>query len=116
MSCRIIQIDPHAIEPDGLKEPAGLLRDGGVVVFPTETVYGLGANALDQQAVQRIFEIKRRPASDPLIVHIPDTRRLEAIAREIPPIAFELAAAFWPGPLTMVLKKNADIPADVTAG
>ncbi len=99
-----------------LQKAALVLRQGGTVVFPTETVYGLGANALDAQAVSRIFEIKGRPHFNPLIVHIPRLDALSSVAAEIPTEAFRLAKAFWPGPLTLVLPKRDCIPDIVTAG
>jgi L-threonylcarbamoyladenylate synthase len=92
-----------------------LLR-GELVVFPTETVYGLGANALDEAAVHRIFVAKGRPASDPLIVHIAASEQLDSVADDIPPLARALAHAFWPGPLTLVLKRRPAVPANVSAG
>ncbi len=93
-----------------------LLREGGTVVFPTETVYGIGAHALDADAVARVFEIKRRPRFNPLIVHLPSFEMLETVARDIPSQARLLAGAFWPGPLTLVLPKHPDIPDIVSAG
>jgi L-threonylcarbamoyladenylate synthase len=101
---------------ENLDRAAALLRSGGVVAFPTETVYGLGANAFDARAVARIFEIKGRPAFDPLIVHVSDETMLERVAQEIPATARTLIRAFWPGPLTLVLNKRAEVPDLVTAG
>lgn len=102
--------------PDTIDRAAALLRDGAVVAFPTETVYGLGANAFDPRAVARIFEIKARPAFDPLIVHVADTAMLERVAADVPSGARRLIEAFWPGPLTIVLRKRADVPDLVSAG
>ena len=93
-----------------------MLLGGGLVAFPTETVYGLGANALDAAAVQRIFVAKGRPASDPLIVHIAALDQLDSVAEDVPALAHTLAQAFWPGPLTLVLKRRPAIPATVSAG
>jgi L-threonylcarbamoyladenylate synthase len=93
-----------------------MLRDGGVVAFPTETVYGLGADAFNAVAVARIFEIKRRPEFDPLIVHVLDETMLRRVAADVSPGALELAAQFWPGPLTLVLPKRSELPDIVTAG
>jgi L-threonylcarbamoyladenylate synthase len=101
--------------PEHLARAATLLREGGVVAFPTETVYGLGANALDESAVARIFEIKRRPAFDPLIVHVLDETMLNRVAAAIPRAARVLAELFWPGPLTLVLQKRPEIPDLATA-
>lgn len=95
---------------------AARLRSGGVVAFPTETVYGLGAVAFDARAVARIFEVKRRPSFDPLIVHVADRSMLEAVAGDLPAAAAQLIERFWPGPLTLVLAKRAAVPALVTAG
>jgi len=102
--------------PEHLERAAALLRSGGVVAFPTETVYGLGADAFDPVAVARIFEIKRRPRFDPLIVHVADEAMLAEVARDISPLARRLIATFWPGPLTLVLRKQARVPDIVTAG
>ncbi len=93
-----------------------MLRGGGVVAFPTETVYGLGAVALDAAAVARIFEIKRRPRFDPLIVHVLDRRMLALVVSRVSALAETLIEQFWPGPLTLVLPKGAPVPGLVTAG
>lgn len=95
---------------------ARLLRRGGVVAVPTETVYGLGADALNVEAVRRVFAIKRRPADHPLIVHLSDATQLNAWAREVPEAARRLAARFWPGPLTLILPRQPQVPDAVTGG
>ncbi|WP_306478062.1 L-threonylcarbamoyladenylate synthase [Methyloversatilis sp.] len=92
------------------------LRAGELVAFPTETVYGLGADALNPDAVRRIFSAKGRPADHPLIVHLPETALMVDWARDIPREAIALANAFWPGPLTLILKRDADVPDEVTGG
>lgn len=97
-------------------EAARRLAAGEVVAFPTETVYGLGADAANPRAVARIFELKGRPAGHPLIVHIAAPDAIEYWAREVPPAARALAARFWPGPLTMILGKSAAVPGEVTGG
>ncbi|HTZ54260.1 MAG TPA: L-threonylcarbamoyladenylate synthase [Candidatus Acidoferrum sp.] len=102
--------------PENLDRAAALLRDGAVVAFPTETVYGLGANAFDARAVARIFEIKARPAFDPLIVHVADQTMIERVAAGLPPKARVLIERFWPGPLTVVARKRREVPDLVTAG
>lgn len=102
--------------PEAIAHAAELLRAGKLVAFPTETVYGLGANALDEEAVRRIFTAKGRPTADPLIVHLAHSDQLEQVARQIPPLAAQLAAAFWPGPLTLILPKQPVIPDLVTSG
>jgi L-threonylcarbamoyladenylate synthase len=95
---------------------AELIRSGGLVAFPTETVYGLGANALDARAVERIFAAKRRPHTSPLIVHVDTIEMARSLAREWPAAADALAARFWPGPLTLIVPKRPHVPDIVTAG
>jgi L-threonylcarbamoyladenylate synthase len=102
--------------PENLDRAAALLRSGAVVAFPTETVYGLGANAFDARAVARIFEVKARPTFDPLIVHVVDDAMLAAVACNVPASARRLIERFWPGPLTLVLAKHPQVPDLVTAG
>jgi L-threonylcarbamoyladenylate synthase len=99
-----------------IRQAAEVIRAGRLVAFPTETVYGLGANALDAAAVERIFAAKGRPKSSPLIVHVASIEMARDLAGEWPQRAETLARAFWPGPLTLVVRKRADIPAMVTAG
>ncbi len=99
-----------------LKPAADLLRSGGLVAFPTETVYGLGADATNPTAVARIFEAKQRPEFDPLIVHVADLTRASYVVAELPRSAEVLANELWPGPLTMVLPKRSRIPDLVTSG
>lgn len=113
---KVVVIDPEAIDREALAEAARLLRNGGLVAFPTETVYGLGANALDRSAVQRIFEAKDRPSGHPLIVHAPDAEQARQFAAAWPSEAAELAEAFWPGPLTLIIEKSGEIPDRVTGG
>lgn len=112
----IFRIDPDDLDAHLIALAADVLRAGGLVAFPTETVYGLGGVATDERAVARIFEAKGRPATDPLIVHINTPSQFQIVAREIPKIAHDLADAFWPGPLTLVVKKQPAIPDAVTAG
>ena len=99
-----------------ISEAAEILRAGGLVAFPTETVYGLGANALDSSAVQKIFEMKGRPETSPLIVHVASVEMAREIVADWPPLAEELARQWWPGPLTVVLPKNSRVPSSITAG
>ncbi len=101
---------------EAVNQAAALLREGGVVAFPTETVYGLGADALNAAAVARIFEIKRRPTFDPLIVHIADESMLSRVAAQVSERARRAMELFWPGPLTLILPKSAAVPELVTAG
>lgn len=93
-----------------------MIREGGLVAFPTETVYGLGANALDPEAIERIFAAKGRPAYNPLIAHVSDVTTARELSARWSPAADLLAAAFWPGPLTLVVPKQDDVPARLTAG
>lgn len=111
-----IVLDPAAPDPAVIARAARLIRAGEPVAFPTETVYGLGANALDAAAVRRIFEAKGRPAYNPLIVHVEGPEAARQVVRDWPPEAERLASAFWPGPLTLVLPKRPEIPDEVTAG
>lgn len=103
-------------QTSSIQKAVNLLRSGNIVAFPTETVYGLGADALNPYAVARIFEAKSRPHFDPLIVHISNKDWLSRYAREIPAVAKQLIDAFWPGPLTLILQKKNVIPDIVTAG
>jgi L-threonylcarbamoyladenylate synthase len=113
---KILPIDPQAPDAAALAPAAEALRGGGLVAFPTETVYGLGAHALDPAAVARIFAAKGRPDYNPLIVHVADADAARALAAEWPPAVQRLADAFWPGPLTLVLPRAAHVPDAVTAG
>jgi L-threonylcarbamoyladenylate synthase len=101
---------------ESIELAADILRRGGLVAFPTETVYGLGANALDSTAVARIFEAKGRPANNPIIVHVADASMVSLVAASWPPTAARLAERFWPGPLTLVLPKQPTLPDGVTGG
>ena len=102
--------------PETIDRAAARLRDGAVIAFPTETVYGLGAAAFNAQAVARIFEIKARPTFDPLIVHVADEAMLRRVVLDVPTLARRLIERFWPGPLTLVLRKDSRVPDLVTAG
>lgn len=115
---RAMRMIVDAAAPDAavIARAAAIVRDGGLVAFPTETVYGLGASALDAAAVARIFEAKGRPSNNPIIVHVADVDGARQLVADWPDIASALAAQFWPGPLTLVLQRNARIPDIVTAG
>lgn len=113
---QILQIDPEHPSASTLASAAALLQEGRLVAFPTETVYGLGAHALDAAAVERIYAAKGRPAHNPLIVHVADQRGVDSVAREWSGRANALAAAFWPGPLTIIVPKRRGVPDAVTAG
>lgn len=116
MKTKIIKINPKNPEISKIKIAAKILRKGGLVAFPTETVYGLGANALNRKAVKKIFATKKRPLNNPVIVHIADLKDLEKLAKNIPKEAKILTQKFWPGPLTISLFKKKIVPAEVTAG
>jgi L-threonylcarbamoyladenylate synthase len=116
MSAPVERVDPARPDPMIIARAARVIRDGGIVAFPTETVYGLGANALDPEAVARIYAAKERPGYNPLIVHLPDAGSAELVAAEWPPLARRAADAFWPGPLTLVVAKRPAVPDAVTAG
>ena len=113
---QLFPLDPQYPDPQVIALAAERLRAGGLVAFPTETVYGLGANAFDEQAIERIFEVKRRPSYDPLIVHIASIEQLDAVASDVPELARRFAEGFWPGPLTLVLKKRPRVAANVSSG
>ncbi|MNS19548.1 Threonylcarbamoyl-AMP synthase [compost metagenome] len=113
---RLLHVSPAAPNPAAIQAAAEILRRGGLVAFPTETVYGLGANALDETAVAGIFTAKGRPATNPLIAHVADVEMAKTVVAEWPETAERLAAAFWPGPLTLVLPKGPAVPMSVTAG
>ncbi len=116
MHTEVLAVDANAPQPDRIARAAAVVRAGGLVAFPTETVYGLGALALDAAAVGRIFAAKGRPANNPVIVHIADPKEAVQVAAEWPDAAERLARRFWPGPLTLVVPRNADVPDATTAG
>src|SRR5688572_4699920 len=116
MKTRVVKVDAEQPDPAVIEEAAEALRAGKLVAFPTETVYGLGAHALDERAVQKIFDAKERPATDPLIVHIAHVGQVSQCASAFPANARKLALAFWAGPLTLILPKKPSIPDLVTAG
>ena len=112
----LFDVDPRHPDPSVIKRAADVLRDGGLVAFPTETVYGLGANALNAGAVARIFEAKARPAWNPVIAHVTSIADARALTTTWPDVATTLANAFWPGPLTLVLPRHDSVPDIVSAG
>jgi L-threonylcarbamoyladenylate synthase len=113
---KILRVDPDQPDPQIILRAAEVLKAQGLVAFPTETVYGLGANALDETAVSRIFAAKQRPSFDPLIVHIAHKNEIDFVAEAIPDIAYALVEEFWPGPLTLVLKRHERVASNVSAG
>ncbi len=112
----IWRVDPEHPDSEAIARAAEVIRRGGLVAFPTETVYGLGGDALNPEAVARIFEAKGRPAHDPIIVHVAEAKDLNSVAQEVPSVAWRLVEAFWPGPLTLVLRRADKVPLVVTAG
>ena len=115
-STEIYKVNPDAPEPGIITKAAGLLQSGAVAAFPTETVYGLGANALNPDAIARIYEAKGRPSNNPLIVHVAEAGAAQEFVTAWPEAAGKLAAQFWPGPLTLVLPRRSTIPNIVTGG
>lgn len=113
---RVLHVDAQQPDAAIIRDAAAVLALGGLVAFPTETVYGLGAHALDESAIADLFTAKGRPPTDPVIVHVASFDELDSIAREIPPDAKRLAERFWPGPLTMIVRKRPHVSAAVTAG
>lgn len=116
MQTIIKRVDENCIDKKIMEEAGELLKAGALVAFPTETVYGLGANALDEKAAAKIYAAKGRPSDNPLIIHIADMESLPLITEEVPEEAVKLAEKFWPGPLTIVLKKSAAVPLGTTGG
>lgn len=116
MKTELRKVDSSHIDEKIMEEAAEIIRSGGLVAFPTETVYGLGADALNARASERIYEAKGRPSDNPLIVHVAEFRALEQIAEDVPPEARMLSDAFWPGPLTMIVRKNECVPRETTGG
>ncbi len=113
---KILKVDPVNPELKLIEEAANVIRSGGLVVFPTETVYGLGANAYDPKAVIKIFKAKERPMDNPLIVHICKLSELEEASRKVPEEAYIIAEKLWPGPVTVIVWKSDKVPCEVTTG
>ena len=113
---KIIRVSSQHPEASAIEEAAEVLRNGGLVAFPTETVYGLGADATNPETIKKVFEVKGRPPDNPLIVHISDPAQLQFLAKGIPPKGKLLAETFWPGPLTIVVKRSDRVPDIVSAG
>ena len=116
METRLVRIDDKHIDTVLMREAGNIIKEGGLVAFPTETVYGLGGDALNPLSSEKIYRAKGRPSDNPLIVHIADMADLDAIVREVPEDAKKLAGAFWPGPLTMIFYKSDIIPYETTGG
>ncbi|NLK74366.1 MAG: threonylcarbamoyl-AMP synthase [Clostridiales bacterium] len=116
MITKIQKLDKEEYDIEELEEAAQILRAGGLVAFPTETVYGLGGNALDAEVSKKIYAAKGRPSDNPLIVHISNAKDIEKLAKNIPDRAYKLAEVFWPGPLTLILFKDSSVPYSTTGG
>lgn len=112
----IIEIDKDHIDEEKIIKCAKILNDGGTVAFPTETVYGLGGNALDPKAIRKIFEAKGRPSDNPLIVHIASMDEILPLVKQVPNRARQVMDSFWPGPLTLIFEKSDIIPDEISAG
>jgi L-threonylcarbamoyladenylate synthase len=116
MKTLMIKVDSEKPETTKIQAAAEIIQHGGLVAFPTETVYGLGANALNSDAVLRLFEAKKRPLDNPPIIHIAETKEVYQLVSEVPKKAEILMKQFWPGPLTLVFKRSVNIPKEATAG
>ena len=116
METKILQVNPEQFGDEELQEACQVLRNDGLVAFPTETVYGLGGNALHKEAANHIYAAKGRPSDNPLIVHISEVKSLYELAADVPETAKKLSEAFWPGPLTMILPKADIVPRSTTGG
>lgn len=116
MDTLIVKMSSENIDSEQMSKAGQIIRDGGLVAFPTETVYGLGANALNQVAAQKIYGAKGRPSDNPLIVHIADRSMLDSLVKEIPKTAEKFMNAFWPGPMTLIFKKSDIVPYETTGG
>lgn len=116
MDTKIVKLDIDNINEDAIKEAGSIIRNGGLVAFPTETVYGLGANALDARAASKVYGAKGRPSDNPLIAHICDREMLTPLVKKISETATKLMDAFWPGPLTLIFEKSDIVPKGTTGG
>lgn len=116
METKVVKINKDKIEERSIQEAANIIKNGGLVAFPTETVYGLGANGLDENAVSKIFKAKGRPQDNPLILHVHSMEQIKDLVIEIPEIAIKVMKEFWPGPLTILFKRSNKVPDIITAG
>lgn len=116
MHTKIIKIDKNNFKAEDLKEAASIIKEGGLVAFPTETVYGLGANGLEKSSIKKIYKAKGRPSDNPLILHIGKKDGIYPLVKEVPDLALELIEEFWPGPLTIILEKSDLVPGIITGG
>lgn len=118
MKTKLIRVNAEELQDsiEALQEAGEIIRQGGLVAFPTETVYGLGGDALNPESSKKIYAAKGRPSDNPLIIHIAEIEHLEKITKDVPQSAYKLADAFWPGPLTMILPKSEEVPHQTTGG
>lgn len=116
MDTLIVKMNSENIDNESIKKAGEIIREGGLVAFPTETVYGLGANALNKEAAKKIYAAKGRPSDNPLIAHIANEEMLKPLVKEIPEVAKKLMDAFWPGPMTLIFNKSDIVPKDTTGG
>ena len=116
MDTKIIKVDRNNFDIEDLREASKILQAGGLVAFPTETVYGIGADGLKEEASNKIFSAKGRPSDNPLIIHIADFDALKVITKTIPEKGLKLAKQFWPGPLTLIFDKSKAVPYSITGG
>jgi len=116
MKTEVLQVNRHHPERDIISKAADVIKAGGLVAFPTETVYGLGCDVFDVEALDNIFKAKGRPSDNPFIVHISDSNHIHMLAKDVPGVAEKLAAIFWPGPLTIIMKKKDCVPLKATGG
>lgn len=116
MDTKVVKMSEDNIDLDEIRQAGQIIRDGGLVAFPTETVYGLGANAMDAEAAAKVYQAKGRPSDNPLIAHIADVYMLEDLVTEVPEVAKKLMDAFWPGPMTLIFNKSDKVPKGTTGG
>lgn len=116
MVTEIVRLDRDNVDHKAIKKAGEIIKKGGLVAFPTETVYGLGGDALNPESSRKIYAAKGRPSDNPLIVHIADMEHLGRIVKEIPDAAYKLADAFWPGPMTIIMNKSEEVPLATTGG
>ena len=109
MKTKVLRIDPEKPQIDFLTEAVNILKNGGLVAFPTDTVYGLGANALDEKALKRLFTVKRRSLAKPIIILVSDSEKIRPLVKEVSPLIKSLTGKFWPGPLTIILEKSQEV-------
>jgi len=116
LQTRVMTVDPSDPQAEAIATAAGVIKRGGLVAFPTETVYGVGADAMNSTAIKKIFAAKGRPLDNPIIVHVAEPEQVAVLTDDVPELAARLMQKFWPGPLTLIFGKSAGVPYEVTAG